>query len=406
PAAEQTSELWDLIALAPAPRPEVGCRAVILCDAAAAPEWAAAAPAGLRFHAVSGLARSARLLKESAIDVLAGAVTDVAALVERAALKLDQVATLVVAWPEGLVAHEHGAVLDALLADARDARRIVLSWNPTALRDFLERHGRRALVLGTPPGDDTGAPLPPVCRARYCIVPWPQRQLAVRDALDALLATHPFIWHGGPIPPAAPDSAPPDAVLCTRLPTRDDLAALARLGVPVVFLAASQLPYLRSIAALTPLPLPSAADRGRDRAAALRDRVARRLDAGGVDAELALLEPLFERFDAAEIAAALLALLGDEGASPGPGTTPEAASGATVKVFVNVGKKDRAAAKDLVGALIREAGVSKGDLGRIDVRDTFSLVEVAVGAAEQAVRRLTGVTIRGRRVLARLDRQA
>ncbi|HEX4575129.1 MAG TPA: hypothetical protein VH158_08355, partial [Gemmatimonadales bacterium] len=68
PAAEQTSELWDLIALAPAPRPEAGCRAVILCDAAAAPEWAAAAPAGLRFHAVSGLARSARLLKESAID--------------------------------------------------------------------------------------------------------------------------------------------------------------------------------------------------------------------------------------------------------------------------------------------------------------------------------------------------
>ncbi|HEX4601957.1 MAG TPA: DbpA RNA binding domain-containing protein [Gemmatimonadales bacterium] len=408
PAAEQALELWDLIATAtPVLRPGVGCRAVILCDAAAALEWAAAAPAALRFHAVTGLARSARLLKESAVDVLAATVTDVAALVERAALKLDQVATLIVAWPEALVAHEYGAVLDALLADARDARRIVLSWNPAALRDFLERHGRRALVLGTPPVDDTGALLPPVCRARYCLVPWSQRQLAVRDALDTLNATHPFIWQGGPIPAATADSTAPDAVLCTRLPTRDDLAALARLGVPVVFLAASQLPYLRSVAALTPFPLPSGADRGRDRAEALRARVARRLEAGGVDAELALLDPLFERFDAAEVAAALLALLGDERASPpGAGALPGPAPGPTVKVFVNVGKKDRAAAKDLVGALIREAGMAKGDIGRIDVRDTFSLVEVTVGAAEQAVRRLTGVTIRGRRVLARLDRQA
>jgi DbpA RNA binding domain len=408
PAPEQAAELWDLIAPAP---PEaasrVGCRALILCaDAAAAPEWAAVAPAALRVHAVSGLARAARLLKDSAVDVLAGAVPDVAALVARAAFKLDEVASLVVAWPEALVRHEEGAVLDALLADARHARRIVLSWNPLALGDFLERHGRRALVLGTPPVDDTGAPLPPVCRVRYCLVPWSRRRLAVGDVLDTLTATHPFIWHGGPIAPAASTTAAPDAVVCTRLPTRDDLGALARLGLPVVLLAASQLPYLRSVAAVTPLPLPSAADRGRDRAEALRERVARRLDRGDVDAELALLDPLFERFDAAEVAAAVLALLGEEGARPGPGAALERAPGPTVKIFVNVGKKDRAAAKDLVGALIREAGVSKDDIGRIEVRETFSLVEVAAGAAEPAVRRLTGVTIRGRRVLARLDRQA
>src|SRR2546422_10944127 len=72
-------------------------------------------------------------------------------LVERAVLKLDRVTSVVVAWPETLVAPEHAAALDALLAEARDARRIVLSWNPGALGDFLERHARRALVIGTPP---------------------------------------------------------------------------------------------------------------------------------------------------------------------------------------------------------------------------------------------------------------
>jgi ATP-dependent RNA helicase DeaD len=71
---------------------------------------------------------------------------------------------------------------------------------------------------------------------------------------------------------------------------------------------------------------------------------------------------------------------------------------------VNVGKKDRAAAKDIVGALIREAGLSKDDIGRIDVKEMYSLVEVAGSAAERAVARLSGMMIRGRRVNARIDR--
>ena len=75
-----------------------------------------------------------------------------------------------------------------------------------------------------------------------------------------------------------------------------------------------------------------------------------------------------------------------------------------VKVHVNVGKKDRAGAKDIVGALIREAGLSKDDIGRIDVRETHSVVEVAGSAAERAVARLSGMMIRGRRVNARIDR--
>jgi len=70
---------------------------------------------------------------------------------------------------------------------------------------------------------------------------------------------------------------------------------------------------------------------------------------------------------------------------------------------VNVGRKDRAAAKDLVGALIREVGLGKGDIGRIDLRDSFTLVDVADRAADRVVRGLTGVTIKGRRAVARLD---
>jgi hypothetical protein len=408
PAVEQARDLWELLGPpGPGRGPGVGPRVLVLCaDDASAAQWVAAAPSDRPIHAVTGLARTSRVLKERPVAILAGAVKDLAALLERAALKLDAVATLVLAWPEALVESDGAAALDTVLGEARDAQRIVLSWNPALLGDFLERHARRALVVGMPPVDEAGRPLPPVCRARFAVVPSFRRSVAVRDALDVLTATMPFVWNGGPI--ASPEP-PPDAVLCTALPSRDEAAALARLGggEPVVFIDAVQLPYLRSVATLTPLALACGADRARDRAEALRERVAGLLTAGSVDAELALLDPLFERFDPAEVAGALLALLGDEGSGKGEGVAPPSTTGTErVKVFVNVGKKDRASAKDLVGALIREVGLAKGDIGRIEVRETFSLVEVAPAAAERALRGLAGATIRGRRVLARLDRDA
>src|SRR5207302_9154079 len=141
------------------------------------------------------------------------------------------------------------------------------------------------------------------------------------------------------------------------------------------------------------------------RAEAVRKRTAVIMTRGSVGAELVLLEPLFGRFDTAEVAAALLALQREAGGGMREAVVAATVEGARVKVFVGLGKKDRASAKDLVGALIREAGVPKGDIGRIDVRETFSLIEVTAGAADRAVRGLTGTTIRGRRVLARLDRE-
>ncbi|HYR30718.1 MAG TPA: hypothetical protein VEO93_02270, partial [Gemmatimonadales bacterium] len=269
PAVEQARDVWDLLGPpAPGRGPGVGPRVLVLCaDDASAAEWVATAPPDARIHAVTGLARASRILKERPVDILAGAAKDLAALLERATLKLDAVAHVVLAWPEALVASDGAAALDTLLGEARDAQRIMLSWNPGSIGDFLERHARRALVVGTPPVDETGRPLPPICRARYAVVPSLGRSLAVRDALDTMSATTPFVWNGGPI---APPEVRPDAVVCTALPSRDEIAALARLGAGelVVFIAAAQLPYLRSVATLTPLALASGADRARDRAEA------------------------------------------------------------------------------------------------------------------------------------------
>ena len=379
------ANVWDLI----------GPKSVVVCaDHEQAAEWAAAAPAEQRAHAVTGLTRSTALLKEGRVGLVAGAAAELTALVTRSALKLASVDTILIAWPETF-----SETLDALLAEAPEARRIILSWNPPALGDFLERHARRAEVVGALPLNADGKPLSPVCSARYAVVSGVRRGAAVREALDAVRAQRPYVWSGGPV--AAP-AEPPDAVICAALPTREELTALAAIGKPVVLITSSQLPYLKSVAALTPLALPSGADRAQDRAAMLRARISDQLERGNVDAELILLEPLFERWDPAEVAAALLAIsrqpsaVSDEAAVTAPADQ-------WAKVFVNVGKKDRAGPKDLVGALIKEVGLEKAQIGRIDMRESFALVEVAPAAAETVVRRMTGVTIKGKRVAAKVD---
>jgi ATP-dependent RNA helicase DeaD len=332
-------------------------------------------------------------------------VDALSALVTRSALKLDAVSTIVIAWPELLVAGEQAAALDTLLGAAPDARRVVLCWNPGALSDFLERHARRAEVVGSPPTPD-GKPLPPVGPARYAVATRSRHAALLQEALDLLDPKQPLVWEGG-----ATDAVEAcDAVFCLRLPTREQFATLsqrAQRGEPIIFLNATQLPYLRSIAApLTPARLVSAADRAQGRAQAVRARIVQLLETRHPDGELAVLGPLFERFDPGEVAGALLALLGEEGGGTREegASAPTPATSASVRVFVNVGTKDRASAKDLVGALIKEVKIDKGEIGRIDVRETFSVVEVAAGVADRVVRELSGVTIRGRRAMARLDR--
>ena len=388
PAVERAGTVWELM----------DPRAIVVCaDHEQAVLWADAAPAELRAHAVTGLTRTAALLKEGRVGVLAGSPADLAALVTRSALKLDTLETIVVAWPEGFAGE-----LDTLLGEAPEARRVILSWDPHGLSDFIERHARRAEIVGDIPLDSAARPLGSVASARYAVVPAARRAVAVRDVLDAVRSVRPYVWKGGDV--TAPAELP-DAVVATTLPTREELRLLAAIAQPLVVALASQIPYLKSIASLSPFALPSSPDRAQDRNAAVRAAISARLMQGDVDAELAVLAPLFEEHDPALVAGAVLAISRQPSAAavsqPAPAASPQSG---WARVFVTVGTKDRASAKDLVGALIKEVGLQKGQIGKIDVRETFSLVEVSPDAADQAVRRLTGVSIRGRRVSARPDR--
>jgi len=73
------------------------------------------------------------------------------------------------------------------------------------------------------------------------------------------------------------------------------------------------------------------------------------------------------------------------------------------KLWIGAGKKDDATVADFVAVLVREVGLERSKIGRIELRDTFALVEVPAAEAEAIALRLGGITIRKRKLTARVD---
>ncbi len=181
----------------------------------------------------------------------------------------------------------------------------------------------------------------------------------------------------------------------------------------VVIVLPRELAHLRDVATRTgysvePLPLPQPAPTRAD-LDELRERLARAVEDADVAPYLLALEPLFERYDPAEVAAAAVALLRTKepsaAAAPVPTSQPTSRAGrAWAKLFLSVGDREGLRPGDLLGAILGETGVSRDKVGKIDIRDSFTLVEVDHSVAQQTIQALNGTTIRGRAVRADYDR--
>jgi ATP-dependent RNA helicase DeaD len=137
-----------------------------------------------------------------------------------------------------------------------------------------------------------------------------------------------------------------------------------------------------------------------------RESIRRAIEEQDLDAQLSLLDPLFEQYSAAEVAAALSALLRRRGGEGAPVATDASnqAPQAFVRLFISLGQKDNIRPGDLVGAIAGEASIAGDQVGRIDIRDTFSVVEVAAADADKIIRALNGTTLRGRSLRVDYDR--
>lgn len=408
----------------------------------------------LRAIAATSERRAARLLRVGGggeggggAQVIAGAPPELLALVQGSSLKLQHIRYVVLAWVDELIAGGDESMLETLMAEIpKDAARIVVANEINAdVEALIERYARRARRVA--PSADTSSV---GVGMQYVTVSAASRLTALRRLLDEIDPSRGVVYvrtdeserevndllralgYGHPAASAeaavrvarAAGPGESDVVVLYDIPASREELREASGPHPQRVIALAQPRLLASLrvlsggAPLTPFTLSEAGLRARTREELVRSELRETLSSGSFARELLALEPLLERYDGIEIAAATLRLLEKarferdaararvaeaRAAHGAPGVS--GATATMTRLFINVGAMDNARPGDLVGAITNEARITSAQIGKIDVRENHSLVEVAADVAEGVVAKLTGSTIRGRRVVARVDQE-
>ncbi len=455
---------WAAPALAGAMEDAVPGRVLVLvrspamADALAESVGRLAAAAGLR---VVGEGEQWVLPELAHVQVLSA--EDAAARVARSGLALDEVRTVVVdAGTTSEALAPATRVLEAL--DTEVHRVLVALPLGEAVEGFVERHMKKAVHIPPRPAGGTEASgidrgslevVEVVGDRDVAAVREIARRLAESDHVavftrseDAAadLGDRLFVHGIAAGRPADPDV--PVWLVVDALAARDDLRAVEGSWVSlshdvpadedeldrrhsgsrgVVLTRPREVAHLGAIARragydLIPADAPPEPGSGIDDTIA---SLAEAIEEQDTAAYLALLEPAFQRFGAARVAAAAVALLRRRPASratlragsavrdaAGRPATAGAASGAGTmgvadgftKLFVSLGSRDGMRVGDLVGAILGETGIESDSIGKIDLRENFSRVEIASDKVDRVISSMNGTTIRGRSVRVDLDR--
>jgi ATP-dependent RNA helicase DeaD len=384
----------------------------------------------------------AKVILGSAADVLDAVTSGDVSLSDVRALVLDQAQAI-----DSLAGLEDvERVIDYLSSDTQRILSALPLTEPVS--DFVERHVRRALIV---PATDAEKP-PPRGGIRFRITPEPREGAALAIAAELLpddarhllffcrsedraadlgdyLTLHGFPA-GAPGDPAAPVWLGVDAlsaraevkgvegvivVSCDVPPDPDTLDRRHGTGPDgVVIVLPRELAHLKRLGRQTgyeTVPFPPPALGTPTSVVQLRATLEKVLETEDGAPYMSVLEPLFERYDPAEVAAAAVALLRGqrEPAEPSaPQSTPAkedpGATPAWAKLFMGVGERDGLRTGDLLGAITGEAGVDGHSVGKIEIHESHTVVEVHDAVARKVIKALNGTTIRGRAVRADFDR--
>ena len=407
-------------------------------------------PAGIEVVPVTSASRAARIFNTRPVLSVAGSAAELGGLVRASLLKVDSVKTVVLAWADDILddGPESVAALEALLSELGDASRVIVVRKVTpVIENLVERYARRARQVSPA---EVEVPQPPenyeLPIIRHITVSPSARPAALRRLLDDLNPPSAVIVARDA--PTAEDAkqtlrtlgyhdddpnvrvtqtdfgGPAHAVIFYQPPvTPAELqrAAQAKPVQVVVLARPGEIAWLRELTGgrLAPLNLAGPERRAHDREAAVRQELRAVLDRGVPPREIIALEPLLEEFDASELAAAALYLLERERAQrraaaenappvakarPADGDRPGAPSGGMTRLFMTIGTRDGVKVGDLMGVIAGEGGIAGDHVGKIDLRESHALVEVADADAAGVIARVNGAMIRGRRVVVRGER--
>ena len=109
-----------------------------------------------------------------------------------------------------------------------------------------------------------------------------------------------------------------------------------------------------------------------------------------------LLQQLLENNTIEEVSKALITLLYKKPKEEKNEITIKTKKGENVKLFFNLGRKDNMKVKDFVGSIAANCGIQGQDIGKINILDKFSFVEVPGEFVEDVIKGMKGKQIKGR----------
>ena len=374
--------------------------------------------AGARVRGARTPARASRVLSSGA-DLLLLTPDTAHQLVRRSALPLAEIPAFLLIWPEQW--GTEAAAIELLHDADREAQRIVVTADPAAAAGLIERYCWRAPITDLLQSTDAAAG-----SLRVVTTAWDRRLEALRDLVEQLDPSALTVW--------AADLADRDAIVNSTRSTGVDVAVTNQVPGTSGLIVAYDLPGPAEAAGLTAqgevillvppgaeafvaglpatrraLGLSRALEQARTGVAAARGAVAEVAERGPAAGAFLAVAPLLERYDAATVAAAIYELW-EPGRSAAPPTTPAASAGTGTgtgtggKIWLGIGKRDGVTPNDLVGAVIKQGGAGKDAVGKVEIRDGFSLVEIRAADAAAIAEKLAGVVLRKKRVVVRLDR--
>jgi ATP-dependent RNA helicase DeaD len=400
-------------------------------------------------------------------DVLVAPADAAVEALRNSSLKVEALLALVVHGAEQLSGTQQWSAVETVVEAAPSgAQRIVVSGRTDAsLDNFVERHVRKSMTIPPRPVEVITR-LEPGAAVEYLLGPESEKDAATvslieaadsvevavicrtaarAERLSAELLARGLAPDGGAgevgvtgprllvLARSAADQRSTRATVISYdvPPDAESFEALHARG-GTVLVTPGQLVHLQHLAERTGASLRRVPPGPRPRmgpAERVRARLRETLQNADLAADLALIEPLLEEFSAPELAAAALHIAraggagGAGGADAGahaaadapvrdPGSRQAAAASSApppgdtwVRLFISAGTRDGLGPGDLVGAIAGETALEGGQVGKIEVRESHSTVEVPADSAAAVIQALNGRSLRGRSLRVDYDRK-
>lgn len=350
--------------------------------------------------------------------------------IEDSQIKLDEIETVIIDGASNIAKLHGDEIFEKLFSSLpREGQRVFITSELTdSVKRISEAHARKALTFPARPAvdDHTARPVP-TSTIRYVVAPEGRKadviarlareaggsialvarsvqagHEAERDVRGRGFETQAFSYDEFDRNTAEGTVFAYDAPF-----TSDQLTGSLRAG-DVVVCERNELAHLRALAEEANVRLEAAALPAyeADSLNAFRNEIRRAAREEDLEAQMLVLEPLFAELSPEEVAAAATALL----RSRRPVRAESGAARAGVKTFArlffSVGERDGVRPGDVVGAITGESGIKGDEVGRVDIRDTFSVVEVDSSVADKVIRAMNGTTMKNRALRVDYDRKS